>query len=243
MKEDLRIVALADSLAMPRPAKNDARGVAWSETWPKRLEYRLRRIAPECEVISAGKRSRTATELEEREYVSFIEPDIIVLQVGIVDCAPRVFSRLEHRLLRFLPLGVRERLIKYRSRNRALLTARNPLRKVYTRPRVFERAMRNFKSFLENRPHAPQAIVLPILVHSSLQEKSKGYFQNAALYNGILKKIWGDSYIAPETVGHGDKDFFLEDGQHLTPAGNDAVAGVLYSKIVEFFPQKQSTDT
>lgn len=231
MKDNLRIVALADSLAMPRPPKNGNPGITWSETWPKRLEQRLRQMAPASEVINAGKRSRTATELEEREYVSFVEPDVIVLQIGIVDCAPRVFSRREHQLLRFLPLGLRERLVRYRSRNRAFLTARDPLRKVYTKPRVFERAMRNFKTFIASRPHPPRVLVLPIIVHPSLREKSAGYIQNADLYNGILKKIWDDSYISPTELGIHDRSLFLEDGQHLAPEGNSAIADLLYQKI------------
>lgn len=232
MDKALRIVAIADSLSMPRPPKHGSPGTRWEETWPKVLERLLREIHPSSEVINAGKRSRTAEDLEARELVGFIEPDIIILQIGIVDCAPRVFSRRQRQIVSLAPERLRNFIIRQRSANRFRLTARNPLQKVYTKPAAFERALRTFRDYVEKRSPTPRVLVLPVLVDERLAKKSSGYLTNASLYNGILARVWGDAFIPPAEFSrmHTD-DFFLEDGQHLTPSGNRRIAELLYARV------------
>jgi hypothetical protein len=228
-----RIVALADSLAMPRPVKENQIRVRWEDTWPRRLEAILRSRNPRYEVVSFGKRSRTVTDLELRETVTFMEPDIVVLQVGIVDCAPRVFSMREHFVVGLLPERIRNYLIQHRSARRAQLTSKNPLKKVYVQPRVYRQAMLELQDFL-NRKEI-KIIVVPILVHSSLSEKAPGYISNAALYNGILNDVWGDALISPSEIV-GDEDMvFNTDGQHLTPFGNDSLSRVVSRRVLKLY--------
>lgn len=236
MPPKLRVVALADSLSMPRPEREGGTRVRWDETWPKRLEARLQARGIEAEVINCGKRSRTALDLEVREHINFKEPDVVVLQVGIVDCAPRVFSQWEKKWLgsSFVPHRVRTWLTTYRSARRAKLTARNPLAKVYTSPRAYRRALLQFKELLASRTPPIRVIVLPTLVHSALSTKSAGYASNASLYNGILQEVWGNWLISPEEIIGGDEArTFIPDGMHLSPAGNDRLAELLCNKIIQ----------
>ena len=235
MTRRLRIVALADSLALPRD-ENGTR-VLWDDTWPYLLgeclrgEHRL-----DSEVINHGQRSQTAPDLIRPHpftmNVVLTRPDVVVVQVGIVDCAPRIFSRAENRIISHLPELIRKRVIDSRSKRRRELIASDPLARVYTAPDVYRRAMEELSRKLAGLPFAVQAIVLPVLSHRRLDDRSPGYSRNVARYNDILRAQW-EGFVPPETLleGASEDDFFAEDGYHLSKLGNHKVASALAARI------------
>jgi acyl-CoA thioesterase-1 len=226
---------LADSLAMPRD-EGGAR-LAWEETWPYRLEQRLRAAGRGAEVLNCGARSRRADQIhgaEFLEHVVYKRPDLVALEIGIVDCAPRVLSKREKRLLnrRWFPRWLRERVIESRSRRRPQLIAPDPLRKVDTRPEDFERLVRLFARRLAELAWGPRLVLVPILSDPRLTEpRSPGHTRNVELYNGLLRAVARDAgatFVEPESVFSAERrergDLFFPDGYHLTAEGCSLLA-------------------
>jgi lysophospholipase L1-like esterase len=239
----LKIVALADSLAMPR--RENGETVAWEETWPVRLREKLDVVLPEpVEVINHGRRARTVDSLigpDFEENIRFIRPEVVIIQVGIVDCAPRIFSRRTRALLqsRLFPSRLRRAVVAWGSRQRHRLIGRRPLARVYTCPERFSAGLRAFGDRLQALEWQPQLVVLPIVLEwRSGEAKSPGYGANVRLYNGLLEAFCRDagaSWVEIPTLMQAGSDlssYFLYDGYHLSPQGNEVMAQALAKNLV-----------
>jgi acyl-CoA thioesterase-1 len=231
----MRIVVLADSLAMPR------KDVRFEHTWPYRLAAALREAGVTAEVLNCGARRRTAEMLlaDFTEHVVFKRPTHIVVQVGVVDCAPRIFSRRVHRYLngRWVPSAVRHAVIRYRSARRARIIARDPLRRVYTKPDRFAAVFEEFGRRLAGLSWPIRVYVMPILFdESTLEARSPGFGRNVTAYNEILAGFTtrhGGAWIAPDgLLGPHRKTAFCSDGIHLSPAGNATLARAVCSRLL-----------
>jgi lysophospholipase L1-like esterase len=233
-----RIVAFADSLGLPR----DEPKILWEETWPYRLETELQSLGCEAEVINCSARARTADTLVGHDFWEHVElkaPDVVILQVGVVDCAPRIFSRTEKRVLNLpvVPNLLREWLIRSRSKRRAKLTARDPMAKVYTAPDEFRHFLEEFQAKLGRQVPQPVLVVLPIIYEpTAMEAKSPGYTQNATRYNSILADFAGRSEAIwlseQELLGSNlSGDCFADDGYHLSPEGNRRLANSLAQRL------------
>lgn len=241
-RSDMRVVALADSLALPRSDGGET--VRWEETWPSVLQASLREVRPGAEVVNCGQRSRTADSLSGEDFVEHVllkAPSVVIVQVGIVDCAPRVFSRREKRVLRsrFMPETLRRWLIGRRRGARRALVARDPLRKVYTKPQEFAGHLEEFTRRTGELERPPRLIVIPILgCQEVLDAKSPGFARNIEIYNAILRTachrsgaVWvGVEASEGELPG---SDLFCADGYHLAPGGNRALATVLTRIVLD----------
>lgn len=94
----MRVLVLGDSLGLPRPYKmqnysptEKELAVSYDQTYPSILQKELLekfRSEPYFEVVNRSKRFCTLKDIasEFTDYLFFYEPDIIVLQIGIVDC-------------------------------------------------------------------------------------------------------------------------------------------------------------
>lgn len=237
----MRIVALADSLALPRPEPSGR--VLWEETWPYVLQQELYSTGLKADVINCGMRARTIDTIlgfEFTEHVILKRPDIIILQVGIVDCSPRIFSRSEGRILKsqIMPAGLRERIIQRRSQRRSQITSRNPLAKVYTSPEKFAACLDSFQVKLKSLDWSPVIFILPIVSDRHMMEtKSPGHTANVDLYNAILKSYCQKSNawwvecpgFLPAKEG---ETLFCEDGVHLNVEGHRLLSRVLVEQLV-----------
>lgn len=234
-RADMRIVVFADSLAMPR------KDVRFEHTWPYRLEAGLREAGLMAEVLNCGARRRTADMLlaDFTEHVVFKEPTDIVVQVGVVDCAPRIFSRRMHRYLnsRWVPSAVRHAVIRHRSARRARIVERDPLRLVYTKPHRFAAVFEEFGSRLARVSWPIRVYVVPILFDgSTLEARSPGFGSNVAAYNAILADFsarHGGEWIVPDGLLDPHRNTaFGSDGIHLSPIGNAMLAREVCSRIL-----------
>jgi hypothetical protein len=237
-----RIVALADSLALPRDEGTDV--VRWEDTWPSQLQHMCDLHGVRAETINCGARSRRITTTIEGDFYEHIDlkrPDIVILQIGIVDCAPRLISLWERRVMnrRWFPASLREKIIRRRSASRASRTRRNPLAKVYTSPELFAATLSTFGKRLRQTHPRIQLFALPILGRlSQLEVHSPGYISNIKLYNDLLKSFclqhafhWFD----PEDIvdSSANSEFFASDAYHLLPLGNRRIAERLFSELFE----------
>lgn len=83
----MRILILTDSLGLPR---NKPEVCSFEDTWPVLLKNKY----PNIHQVSIGA-ATSEILLKQIHYHKGFNPDIVVLQVGIVDCAPRFMSRKE----------------------------------------------------------------------------------------------------------------------------------------------------
>ncbi|MEM9074499.1 MAG: SGNH/GDSL hydrolase family protein [Myxococcota bacterium] len=236
MRDLRRIVALTDSVGLPRIAEGDH--TYWDDVWPQVLERVLREEGVKTEVISCGMRSRTSRDinrLQFREHVIMKRPTALVLQIGVVDCAPRIFPLRVRKALgsSMVPPALRKRVIAVRSKQRAKITSRDPLRYVYVPPALFEREVTLFRDSIADAEAAPFPLVLPILAHDCMDEKSPGFLANVRRYNQILAEVWGDAFVPvsaifPDGIPRESMSF---DGYHLAASGHAAVAKALHARL------------
>jgi len=102
-----KIMIIADSMAMPRWE------LAYEETWP----FFLFRDFPDLCIIDKCKRGGDTERLvrgagkydseNQWDLLELYRPDIVIIQLGIVDCAPRYFNRhsLVSKILFRIPHG------------------------------------------------------------------------------------------------------------------------------------------
>ena len=83
----MKILILTDSLGLPRSKPEKC---AYEDTWP----ILLKDIYPNIHQVSIGA-ATSHVLLKQIAYQKAFNPDIVILQVGIVDCAPRFMSRKE----------------------------------------------------------------------------------------------------------------------------------------------------
>ncbi|RJP80699.1 MAG: SGNH/GDSL hydrolase family protein [Desulfobacteraceae bacterium] len=239
MNRKERIVVIGDSLPLPRI--DDDNHVLWDKTWPYLLHNELNKDGNHYEVINCSIRSRTietVTGHDFNEHILWKKPDIIILQVGIVDCAPRIFSRKEKLILglSFIPDFIRQKIIKHRSQKRKEILRKNPLGKVYTKPEEYHRYIEDFFVKIKSLSWEIKIIILPILSNSILEEKSPGHNHNAQVYNDILKDAcikYHARWIDPEKFLQAEPyhNLFCADGYHLDKEGNRYTANLVMEAL------------
>lgn len=193
----------------------------YEQTYPYLLQQELGRN----EVVPRNLRlNDTAHQFKMmHEDVGLFKPDVVVMQLGIVDCAPRLFWRFEHKLVsyinKFIPV------VGFISKFRYPLTRVFP--KVYVSKNRFRTNLRKIFNYL--RKHDIETIVINIADTSEVNKsKSYKYEDNIRDYNAILYDETPDKNLFIDIFSYGS-DILLEDGIHLNEYGNKVVA----DKILE----------
>lgn len=103
----MRVLVLGDSLGLPRPHRinnylpsEKELAVSYEQTYPSIIQRDLLgkfNVEPYFEVINRSRRFCTLKDVDSEfaDYLFFYEPDVIVLQIGIVDCWFREGRRQE----------------------------------------------------------------------------------------------------------------------------------------------------
>jgi hypothetical protein len=93
------VLILTDSLAFPR---NEPEVVSYEQTWVALIKRRF----PEIDFVHCGRGGATIEELFKHSayYHGTIKPALVLVQSGIVDCAPRALSVIEQQVLQRLPI-------------------------------------------------------------------------------------------------------------------------------------------
>lgn len=121
MKEK-RILIIGSSMAMPRNI------IKYEETWI----YKLKRSFPNYEIIDKSRRASTTNRLVTEggggkgdipmgaDLLEYYSPDIVIIQIGITDCAPRLLNRnkFSTKFLNRLPLKIRSNVYRYLKKNK-----------------------------------------------------------------------------------------------------------------------------
>lgn len=210
-----RIVILGDSLGMPRPE------VKLEETYPYILQENVSEL-----LVYAKHRRANDTELQSNDLmiqddIQYVNPDILIIHLGIVDCAPRLFSKREQNALRYFK-KINKYIIAFMSNRRYFFTKLFP--KVYVDIKSYEKNMRRL--ILSGKQSAKRVIVINIADTSAENKKRSYHFEgNIKDYNGILSNLVKENGIELLNMYEiSDESLLLEDGIHLNVDGNKALA-------------------
>jgi len=216
-----RVVVVSDSLSMPRP--DELIALQFEETYPYLLTKELNN---EYEVINRGKRSNTIIDqcIDQNIYddILFFFPKFVVVQLGIVDCAPRLFSK---RFGKYI--------IGQFSRHRLFLTKHFLIQDV---------PINKFSNLYD---YLLSTIIefgsIPITVNISRtsshnESRSYNFQQHIENYNRIIletanrhKAIHIDMYFESE-----NNEILFPDGIHYNHLGSEIVANKIASEIKNY---------
>lgn len=207
----MKIQIFSDSLALPREAPQK---VYYEETYPAKLQK-------DHIVVQFSKGAGTIDELfGQTFYLKMFSPDVVIIQSGIVDCAPRPFTQFEEHFfkLNFVTKGCKailKRVTKPWLRN---------LRKVaWTSPKKFRFYCNQFFKIYPNIPIYAIGILPP---RPEYEKMAKGISKRIAQYNSILKDVFRENFI--DTSDMPDEGI-MSDHHHMTTVGHQFI----YDKIVE----------
>ncbi len=233
-----RITLFADSLALPRGSEWG--NIAYEKTYPYLLETALRTKEDfkDFIFINRAQRFRTITDTwrEYNDFVTLKNSDTVILHCGIVDCAPRVFSMEQRKLIEKLPWFFQRLIIKTVHTFRSAIIKTICREKVYTPLPDFIESLEN--TFKSARNAGINIIAVNIIVPSqTLDDRSPGYIKNATSYNRSLEAT-ANAHNVPviDLSNHihqnGGHDELTTDGMHINEKGHAFMAEKLLELIL-----------
>ena len=229
------ITILGDSLALPRQE------VTYKDTYAYKLSLKLEN---RYVVLNRARRGNTTAKQSSENDAGFLIEDVdyyhqsrfVIIQLGIVDCAPRLFSERESKLLGSIrPSFVREKIIGFKSKRRLFFTKHFPL--VYVTRDQF---LRNYEKLLKrilNRTDATRIFLINIADTTRHNKtRSYGFERNIVEYNKVIQELSASSEKVRLVDLHAatvrDPDLVLPDGIHIAPAAHNLIADFIHEEIL-----------
>jgi lysophospholipase L1-like esterase len=199
-----RILLLTDSVALPR---NKPEVCSHDKTYPELLKSEGHIV----QQISMG--GATSSDiLKQVDYYLSFNPDYIFIQVGIVDCAPRLFTKFELDFYRRVgPIG------------KMAFKLRKKKNKVFTHTSSFKF---NINTIIKKFNTSALFFIGIIPSSEKYEQILPGITKNIKEYNNILALT--GKYISNEDF---DLNGVMSDGHHLNAYGHqqlfDKIANII----------------
>jgi acyl-CoA thioesterase I len=211
-----KIMIVTDSVSMPRAE------IPYEDTWI----HLLRKEFPHYDIVDRPGRGSTSTRLvtEGGGGVDLLEmymPDIVILQLGMADAAPRLFNKrgLEYRIVsRTLPAWARRRYIDWVKKHRV----RDPY---VTEVPPGEFRANNTAFFRRAQAIGAIVLIVPILPPIDIMvRKSPHVGMNVERYNAIYRELEAEfPNVRIVDPFRGNVDFDINDvaidDVHVNPTG------------------------
>jgi len=216
---------LGDSLGMPT-GKDE---IIYEDTYPYILSKKLINF----EIISRHRRTNdTNKQLATQalfDDIEMLNPNYLVVHLGIVDCAPRVFSRLQQALISFLPNVFQKVILKFISNYRYSIT--RMFQKVYVKPEQYKS---NITKFIQISKQNNITLIFIAILQTNEEniKKSFNFKQNIDTYNEILEQQCLDNDIRLIKYEY-PNNFLLNDGIHINQNGNNFIVEQISNVILE----------
>jgi len=217
-------------MGMPRPFLAEGERTRIGDVYGSVMRERFRG-AHDVDLLFVVSLDSDNACIRYHRMVTLREPDVVILHLGIIDCAPRLFRKGSSHIflqpwfrrvtsdigMRFLK-KYRRQVTRYR-------------RIVYTKPEAFERNLRCIETkVLEANPGA---LILPIEiveVAEWLDERNWGYVDRVRTYNAIIEKVFGDRVVRVNDLLPKDR-LVISDGYHLSREAHSLLAERLVALI------------
>jgi lysophospholipase L1-like esterase len=201
MSMKYKILFITDSLAYPRI---EPESVLYDETYISLLKNEF----TNCDFIHQGRGGATIIDLYKHStyYHQTLRPDLVFMQSGVVDCAPRALTVIEQMVISRLPLFREPLTALVKKYSRFLRKAR---KMTYTSINMFVNNVERFEALF------PNVYWIGILPATEEYEcKLEGIRRNTEVYNDVLRRR---KYVGTE---HFDASMIMSDHHHLNRAGH-----------------------
>ncbi|MCO5949298.1 SGNH/GDSL hydrolase family protein [Mucilaginibacter flavidus] len=209
------ITIIGDSLAYNRPD-----GLDNNLRWPALLKEKL----PGYQINNLSLGSSTSDRFRKVGAL-LSDTDILIVQIGIVDCAPRLFTMLENKIIARLPSFISKRIIAQVKKKRTQSTNRS-----YVKPEIFERNLlelfntfaRKVVLYVKILPAGKRFVSLNPTIQSAITQ-----------YNAIIDKCAKDyKHVHLIDLKLNDiDDYTLEDGYHLNAKGHLLISELITAAV------------
>lgn len=213
---------LTDSLGYPRV---DNQGTSASEVWTYTVRDQIQKKTDKISFFFDMKPFRDTRSLlvdVEKHCLSY-SPELIVFQVGIVDCYPRALTKTELQVVSRLPII--NRLSK-------AFVKKNYKRIVQKRDIAYVPLAEYRQNLIKLKEFFPKAnwLVIPIAPASqSYLDTNPLISSRIEAYNEIQKEVFSDAYKEDIYQECDLEKVFLEDNHHLSKYGHRIVSsGVIH---------------
>jgi lysophospholipase L1-like esterase len=211
-----KILIAGDSISMVRPEV----GISYTDIYPIQLSHSLFPHLVINGSLRANNSAIIAGDEYQHEFVIPLVPDVVVLQIGIADCAPRVFGPLERRALAVLSAlpgmqRLTSRLTRYRADRRLDYTRRKNVSLIDTQ--AFETNIMRFVDGVKGVNPAVAFVVVNIVCpRGRMVERNYGIAAKVAEYNAILSRIPQTTTVDFFSYTKNNPEMVLDDGYHIT---------------------------
>lgn len=239
LAKSIKILVAGDSLALPRMGRDY---ISYKDVWPELLKNNLSNNFSEIRILNHSERARTITKLVKnfQDIVYIWEPDVLILQIGIVDCAPRLFSEKEHGFLNsgLIHWRIAKIIINLFSKYRRVIIKLRPWVR-YTPLKKFKINLLLLGELLKKTNI--KVIVLPIMpTFPSHAYRSPGYNESVQAYNLEWEKwcqLFSHAIIKTEEIilNENLEEMLLKDGHHLSIKGHKIFSNVIADKIIKIY--------
>ncbi|WP_353348478.1 hypothetical protein [Oceaniserpentilla sp. 4NH20-0058] len=218
---------VTDSLGSPRvhPEK-----ITDEESWVYSV---MDRIGSDCKFRIFIKPGLDTNQLkvDADSYLSaYKEIDVVILQVGIVDCYPRAIKKTELSVILRLPKLLSGLIHKFVRRNYRTLVEYRNIR--YVAVQEFEENLVAFKQLFSNS----KFLVVPIAPASSpWKEKNPKVGLSIDLYNSKLKKVFGSDFEEACYLNCDENEIYQSDNHHLNSNGHNTVSEYVLNRLRTIF--------
>ena len=219
-----RLLIVTDSLGAPRVHPEL---ICYDKTWPAHVKIWISKYDYDVFIYSANGLSTDSLLKEVNFKLKLYNADIVIFQVGIVDCAPRVFSEREKLLFRIFHLHKLAAKIgkKYHAK---LSSLRN---KVTVGLKAFSKNIQSINDkFRTSEPENCKLVYVPIGPPCSKYfELSPNIGLNIKNYNNAIENN-SDHFISafceidPESI-------YMSDCHHLNEKGHQVLSQLVISYL------------
>lgn len=230
-----KLLIVADSMAMPRS------GVFYEDTWV----YSIKKKFVDIDVIEKVKRASTSRRLREEggdgilepkgaDLLEFYTPDYVLMQLGVADCAPRLFNsdRLFTKVLHQIPSKITNLFINY-------IKVKRGRKAIYAYVNI-EEFKNNIINYLDRAQKLKVKSIFAIEigeVSSEINEKSPEFRKQIESYNRVLHEL-SDLYdffiVIPTGLTTENITNYSIDGYHLNANGQKFLSKVIIDSISSY---------
>ena len=203
--------------------------VSYDYIWTKKLKDYFTTF----DFIDKSQRGCNTNILRLPDCLEYYNPKIVIIQIGIVDCAPRLLYNYEEKIVRILPRYINRIYLKL-----SKIFRRSSARKAYVKPEVFKL---NFENYFQRALLSKIEViyVFKIMRAGSKYTKLNNKVQEAIIrYNKIIDELaekYGIVKVIDVLSENEEVDkITIEDGYHINYKGHEIVANKLISLIKNY---------
>jgi lysophospholipase L1-like esterase len=235
MKESL-ILVYGDSMCLP----NIEDDVAIGDTYPELLAQYQTALGFKTRVYSRAEGGRTIKDhwtkyKDDRRYFSAGQDDVLIIQAGMVDSAPRPLPQKWRRRLERQPAFIRQPIVSFIKNNRPYLLNKGfVFYKVD--PPVFKKQLEEWLA--EATKTYPRIFIIAIPpIGQAPEDLSPGWRENIVLYNrfvadAVARHLKGVFFVPLHDALAKSAERFNEcvtprDGYHLLKKGHELIRDLI----------------